>query len=146
MYIYILRSKWLSLVTLKCVALHAIFLKGQSMNFSFAELSLAKEIDLDLWTFDNFLWRETKSRIIMPHIPFSFFKIKVTFCLQRQPRRRDQSRTVLVCCSLGLRSSRRPVSPSPCGSRRWRGSSSTRTWKQEQLRQLEPSYAQPERK
>ena len=55
MYIYILRSKWLSLVTLKCVALHAIFLKGQSMNFSFAELSLAKEIDLDLWTFDNSL-------------------------------------------------------------------------------------------
>ena len=67
MYIYILRSKWLSLVTLKCVALHAIFLKGQSMNFSFAELSLAKEIDFDLWTFDNF------------HIQFSFFKIKVTF-------------------------------------------------------------------
>ena len=71
MYIYILRSKWLSLVTLKCVALHAIFLKGQSMNFSFAELSLAKEIDFDLWTFDKILWRETKSRIIMPHSPSS---------------------------------------------------------------------------
>ena len=51
------------------------------------------------------------------------------FCLQRRPRRKDQSQSALVCCSSAAGSSRDPApfAPSPCG---WqmRGSFSNQTW------------------
>ena len=69
------------------------------------------------------------------------------FCLQRRPRRKDQIRSALACCSSAAGSSRDPApfAPSPCGWRR-RGSFSNQTWWWGLLIRSALLFAQPEGK